>query len=399
MTLNATPIGANRSTFFPDASENLRSIASPGDRGTERTGALALVPPGVSGGGEALLKPFTSKAQQKGPAAAIQWLLNTKAAGPLQALIKTPQGRLALAMAALGFSVGWVGGSNAPKVQALVTALKSISDQNLPPARAAQQIAQVLRAAVMPGKAATPAAPDRTAANRQAQALTTSLQSTRADLKETAGLLKLRPGDQDLQRIAKGQATKVRDLEAQVDALKPSPDRKPPETVRRLPNKIEELSPWLQDQVRNHGMKFADAVTITKNEWIRRSTMPQEEMPSSEPPKTCFVEVDINNDQEVANGKHTTESRIVVETQGSMGTVSTRIKAKVTDPRTEKTLANRKTGEVPGRGAALYIDTKMKGEYDFNNPNPTPRVTVEASCKFEDGTVVPATETGSTTNH
>lgn len=389
MTLNATTISAERSTFSPDASENLRSITSPGDRSTARTGALALVPPGASGGGAALLKTFIFTAQQDGPAAAIKSLLNNKSAGPLQALIKTPPGRMALAVAALGFSAGWVVGSNAPKVQALVTALKSISDQNLPPLRAAQQISQVLRAAVMPAKTAPPAAPDRTAENRRVQSLMTSLDNTRADLKETARLLKLRPGDQDLQTIVKGQAAKVRDLQTKVDALKPSPDRKPVETVRRLPNKIEELSPWLQDQVRNRNMGFNDAVTITKNEWIRRSTMPEAELPPSEPPKSCDVTVETENAHTESNGKIETESSVHGTVRGSRQTTSVEIDVKVRNPTTNRIMGKDKAS-VPGRSAEVHIHTEMTGAYEYPN-KPTPIVEVKASCKFTDGTKMPAT--------
>ena len=166
------------------------------------------MPPADPGAGAALLQTFKAEAQKKGPAAAIQWLVNSKSAAPLQALVKTPQGRMALAAAALGFTAGFAGGANAPKVQALVTALKGVFDQNLPPAQAAQQIVQVLKAALTGGKAAKPIAPDRTAENRRVQSLTTSLKNAQANLKETEQLLKQRPGDQDPQIIFKGQTAK-----------------------------------------------------------------------------------------------------------------------------------------------------------------------------------------------
>lgn len=204
------------------------------------------MPPSDSGSGGALVNAFRAVAQKKGSAAAIQWLLNAKTAGPLQALVKTPHGRAALAVAALGFSAGWVGGSNAPKIQALATALKSVADQRLPPMRAAQQIVEVLQAATTSRKTATLVAPDRTAAKRQVQSLFTSLKGAQADLKVTEQLLKQRPGDQDLQVIFSGQKAKVLELQRKLNALgqgrttpQPAAHRNPPRPhPSHLPSRI-----------------------------------------------------------------------------------------------------------------------------------------------------------------
>ena len=369
------------------------------------------MPPADPGAGAALLQTFKAEAQKKGPAAAIQWLVNSKSAGPLQALIKTPQGRMALAAAALGFTAGFAGGANAPKVQALVTALKGVFDQNLPPAQAAQQIVQVLKAALTGGKAAKPIAPDRTAENRRVQSLTTSLKNAQANLKETEQLLRQRPGDQDLQIIFKGQTAQVRELQAKLDALKKGPAKpstggssklpapKKPVTDpkltppigngRVLPRTIEELNPWLQGEVRSGRMPFARAVEITKNEWIRRSTMPDDTPRDSNepPPKRCNARVEIVNDQTVDNGKIEVDSSINVTVRGSAGTVSTKIKAKAVDPTTNKTLKTQKGGG-PGRSSEIQFFTEMVK--DYVNPPPSPIVEVEASCKFDDGMVVPA---------
>ena len=263
-----------------------------------------------------------------------------------------------------------------------------------------------------------PAKPDRTAENRQVQALGTSLKDARANLTETTQLLKQRPGDRDVQVIINGQAGKVQDLERKLNAMgqgqtKPTADnpsqrsapgpvldpiRKPVETVRRLPNKIEELSPWLQDQVRRHGMPFDKAVTITKNEWIRRSTMPEVTLPSSEPPKTCFANIEIDNAHTVSSGRVETESMINVDVRGSQGTESTKFRGKVINPETNKTIANLKAGG-PGRSSGTQAETTMVSEYDYKNLHPSPRVTVsEASCKFTDGVVMPATQLHSVNN-
>ena len=374
-----------------------------------------MVPLGTSGSGTALLETFKAVAQKKGPTAAIQWLLNSRAAGPLQALIKTPQGRTALAVAAVSFYVGWAVGSNARRAQALVTALKTVSDQNLPPVQAAQQVARVLQAALINGKTAKPVAPDRTAAQRQVQSITTSLKSAQDDLKLTEQLLKKRPGDQDLQIIFKGQKARVSDLQGKLNALRqqqaaPStgsstrlpapkpvvnPNRKPVK-LAQLPTKIEELSPWLQGEVRSGRMTFERAVEVVKNEAIRRATMPEEQL---DPPKTCSAEVEIDNEHTVNNGKIRTESTISVAVEGSQGTASTRMwRVKVSNPETNKMLVTHAGGEVPGPSSQVYLYPEMTGTYSYENPQPSPTVEVDATCKFTDGTVLPAAVHTNTNN-
>jgi hypothetical protein len=128
-----------------------------------KPGALAFVPFEPPAGSGKLLSGFRAVAQEQGPIAAVRWL--TKNSGALQALVKTPMGRAALATAALGFSVGWVAGANAPKVQALMTALQAVADQRLPADQTARQVGQVLQAALGGGQSATPARGDRSRAN------------------------------------------------------------------------------------------------------------------------------------------------------------------------------------------------------------------------------------------
>ena len=128
-----------------------------------KPGTLAFVPFEPPAGSEKLLSGFRAVAQKQGPMAAVEWL--TKNSGALQALVKTPMGRAALATAAVGFSVGWVAGANASKVQALTTALNAVADQRLPADQAARQVGQVLQAALSGGQGATPARGNRSQAN------------------------------------------------------------------------------------------------------------------------------------------------------------------------------------------------------------------------------------------
>jgi hypothetical protein len=386
---------------------DLNSITPP--EANRRSTALALVPPNNTST-NALVQTFKAVAQKKGPAAAIESLMSSKAAGPLQALIKTPPGRMVLSAVVVGGTIGWTAGSNAQKVQAVAAALQAVSKQNLSPSQTAQQVVKVLKAALTSGSTAIPSKPDRTANDRQVQALGTSLKNARADLKETAQLLKQRPGDRDLQVIIKGQAGRVQDLERKFNATgqsqaKPTidsptkhsmpnpvvdPVRKPAETVRRLPNKVEELSPWLQEQVRRHGMPFDKAVTITKNEWIRRNNMPEETPDAFEALKTCEATVETINEYTVSKGRIATESMTIVEISGSPGTISTKFRGKVINPETNKTLANLKAGG-PGQHSGTQEVTTMNQRYDYGDPKPSPTVTVsEASCKFSDGMVMPA---------
>jgi hypothetical protein len=128
-----------------------------------KSSALGFVPFEPPAGSEKLLSGFRAAAQKQGPMAAVEWL--TKNSGALQALVKTPMGRAALATAALGFSVGWVAGANAQKVQGLMTALQGVADQRLPADQAARQVGQVLQAALSGGQGATPAQGNRSQGN------------------------------------------------------------------------------------------------------------------------------------------------------------------------------------------------------------------------------------------
>ena len=416
MTSISTTTGASQFSFFPGAFNEAPSVASPSTRSLTNVGALAFVPPGEPGGGAALLRAFQAVAQQKGPAAAIQWILNAKTAGPLQAMINTGPGRMALAAAALGFTAGWAAGANAPRLQALATALKAVFDQHLSPAQAAQQVTQVLRAAAQSGKAATSVAPDRTAANRQVQPLTTSLKDAQADLKVTRQLLKLRPGDQDLQINSKGQTARVLALQNKLIALRrgrtaqptPSstklpapkpvadPNLKPVNTVRRLPNKPEELSPWLQDQVRK-GMPFEKAVQITKDEWDRRDNMPEATLPP-EPPRSCAATVNIYNSYFKSRGWIQTHSLIAVDLVGSVDTASVKLNVKVTDPSTNEIIGSEPSVEVRGRSWGTVLFSDMNWRTEDHRFQRSPRVKTDASCKFVDGSVMRAVVVQTTIN-
>lgn len=141
-------------------------------------------------------------------------------------------------------------------------------------------------------------------------------------------------------------------------------------------------------------MTIERAAEIVEEEQTRRRTMRAVKSTSLEPPKTCTAGVVIDNKHNVNNGKIQTDSSISARVEGSVGTISVKTVVKATDPTTKKLLGKAMTGEVPGQASPIiHLETVMNGDYSQQNPHPTPTVEVDASCKFIDGQVVPATVT------
>ncbi len=190
-------------------------------------GALAFVPPGDPVAAKQLLQGFRVVAQKQGPAAAVESL--AKNSGLVQSLIKTPAGRAALATAVLGFTAGWAAGSNASKFQALATALKAVADQQLPAKQTAQQVGQVLLAALSPSKVA-PSSPGREEGNKRdwqvsakpaslAQ-LESSLAKAKVALQEDRAILKQNPAEPAQRELVQARQNSVTKLQGQVNAAR-----------------------------------------------------------------------------------------------------------------------------------------------------------------------------------
>jgi Protein kinase domain len=193
-----------------------------------KPGALAFVPFEPPAGSEKLLSGFRAVAQKQGPMAAVQWL--TKNSGALQPLVKTPMGRAALAGATLGFSAGWAAAANAPKVQALTTALQAVADQRLPADQTARQVGQVLQAALAGGQDATPTQGKRSQTNgpfsgsaskqpdslAQAQA---KLVGAKRVLAESQAVLKQNPLNPGQREIVQAKQADAATLQGRVNVL------------------------------------------------------------------------------------------------------------------------------------------------------------------------------------
>jgi hypothetical protein len=185
--------------------------------------SLALVPPGQPAGTDKLLQGFRAVAQKQGRPAAVQWL--TKNSKSLQGLLRTPVGRTALAVVALGFTAGGTAGPNKLKVQALATALEAISDQQLTPEQTAEQVGLVLKSALSNEKTATPASGTRGTAEwpasppdtlAQAQA---KLAKAKVVLKESQNILAQNPNNPGQQEIVSARQASVVQLQKKVKAL------------------------------------------------------------------------------------------------------------------------------------------------------------------------------------
>ena len=190
------------------------------------SGALALIPGMEAPGSEKLLSGFRAVLVEQGPTAAFQSLVRQSAA--LQAVVKTPVGRGALAAVVVGAAVGWTAGSNAQKAQALATALKAIADQHLPADQTARQVGQVLREAMFGRqRVATPTKGDTSTAwstpthpDTLAEARVKLVRAKKA-LGESQEILRQSPRDPDpdLRKIIQAQTAVVAQLQAEVNTL------------------------------------------------------------------------------------------------------------------------------------------------------------------------------------
>jgi hypothetical protein len=308
-------------------------------------GALAFVPFGETAGSEKLLSGLAAVAKKKGPVAAVQWLV--KSSGALSALIKTPAGRAGLATVTLGFTAGWVAGSNAPKVQALATALKAVADQRLPADQTAQQVGQVLQAALGADKGAKqtqrsgtdtnwPAAqqPDSLA---QAQ---TKLAQAKRRLAQSQSVWDQNPSNPGQREIVQAQQASVAQIQRKVDALKRSetaPGVSPTATARRPVPKVAPL-PVVSQQYQPVG-QVAKLPALARSQKSGSPTI--EKPPSPTFPKTIDHSAagskkamdrmgDVMREQRVndyRNGRTTREAA----TQGLSGEALTRTQAALDD--------------------------------------------------------------------
>ena len=221
MKLNSTSAGAVDSGYRRASFDSIPPLST---TQPPPSGALALVPMGQSVVPKTLVQGFCAVAQKQGPVAAIQWLVKNSVA--LQAVVKTPVGRGALIAATLGATVGWTVGANAQKAQAVATALQAVADQNLPPDQTAQQVAQVLQAALSNGERVKPAKGTastdwpRSTRPPPLDQLRTQLRRAEQSLGESQAILRenpsKNPGQED---IVKARSAVVAQPQAKVNAL------------------------------------------------------------------------------------------------------------------------------------------------------------------------------------
>jgi hypothetical protein len=205
----------------------LKPIAPRPDLLRSTPGALTFVPPSDPVAAKQQLQGFRVVAQKQGPVAAVESL--AKNSGLVQSLIKTPAGRAALAAAVLGFTAGWAAGSNASKFQALATALKAVADQHLSAKQTAQQVGQVLVAALSPSKVAPPSSGREEGNKKDWQVspkptslaqLESSLTKAKLALKEDQAILEQNPADPGQRELVQARQNSVTKLQGQVNAVR-----------------------------------------------------------------------------------------------------------------------------------------------------------------------------------
>jgi hypothetical protein len=153
-------------------------------------------------------------AQRGGVEAAMQYM--AKNAALLQPLLKSPEGRTALAVAAHFFVVGFAAGSKWQDVMAMAAALKVIADKKLPPTALLREVDQLVRARSnltlpRPGSGGNPGG------NEAVQPLVTSILKTQERLSTALVLKAATPhADDALDQEISALRTKLADLQGKL---------------------------------------------------------------------------------------------------------------------------------------------------------------------------------------
>lgn len=164
--------------------------------------------------------------------------------------------------------------------------------------------------------------------------------------------------------------------------------------VTNLPKAIgfDDLSPWLQEEVRSGRMTEDQAIGITNREAERRRTMPEVTMESLGDVNgvNCTTHTTVMDRRIVgADGKKYVETMVTALTQGQSYAPGVTIrkltaKAEVFHPDNGLRVAK-------SEGAAAHVVTKIEQFPHRKTPLPNPPVAISGRCRFSDGTDVPST--------